>query len=123
MLVGFKIGMGLSIAASQLGKVLGIDVEGETYFPKVLSALRQLDDVNVATLAVATGVVVALITLRQLAPGIPGALVVLIGAMLLMGLTDLSVATVAPAQPGCRQRTCLPSTSPDHSSPPPPVSP
>jgi SulP family sulfate permease len=103
VLIGFKIGMGLSIAASQLGKVLGVDVEGETFFPKVLSALRQLGDVNVATLALAAGVVVALIVIRRLAPGIPGAAVVLVGATLLMGLTNLEargVATVAPVPAG-----------------------
>lgn len=103
VLVGFKIGMGLSIAASQLGKVLGVDVEGETFFPKVLSALRQLGDVNVPTLALAAGVVVALIMIRRLAPGIPGPAVVIVGATLLMGLTNLEargVATVAPVPAG-----------------------
>jgi sulfate permease, SulP family len=95
--------MGLSIAASQLGKVLGVDVEGETFFPKVLSALRQLGDVNVSTLAVAAGVVVALSVIRGVAPAVPGPLVVLVGATLVMGLTNLEargVATVAPVPAG-----------------------
>lgn len=103
VLIGFKIGMGLSIAASQLGKVLGVDVEGETFFPKVLSALRQLGDVNVPTLALAAGVVVALIVIRRVAPGVPGPAVVIVGAALLMGLTNLAargVATVAPVPAG-----------------------
>jgi sulfate permease, SulP family len=103
VLVGFKIGMGLSIAASQLGKVLGVNVEGETFFPKVLSALRQLGDVNLPTLAMATGVVVALVVLRRLAPGLPGPLLVLVGATIVMGLTSLDargVATVAPVPAG-----------------------
>jgi SulP family sulfate permease len=103
VLVGFKIGMGLSIAASQLGKVLGVDVEGETFFPKVLSALRQLGDIGVSTLAVATGVVVALIVIRRVAPGVPGPLLVLVAATLAMGLTNLAargVATVAPVPAG-----------------------
>ena len=82
VLDGFKIGMGLSIAASQLGKVLGVDVQGETFFPKVLSALQQLGDINVPTLALATGVVVALIVIRRVAPGVPGPLLVLVGATL-----------------------------------------
>jgi sulfate permease, SulP family len=103
VLVGFKIGMGLSIAASQLGKVLGVDVEGETFFPKVLSALRQLDDVNVPTLVLATGVVASLIVIRRRAPGVPGPLLAIIGAALVMGLTNLDargVATVAPVPSG-----------------------
>jgi sulfate permease, SulP family len=103
VLVGFKIGMGLSIAASQLGKVLGVDVEGETFFPKVLSALRQLGDVSVPTLVVATVVVVALVAIRRMAPGVPGPLLVLVGAALVMGLTNLvarGVATVGPVPAG-----------------------
>jgi sulfate permease, SulP family len=103
VLVGFKIGMGLAIAASQLGKVLGVDVEGETFFPKVLSALGQLGEVNLPTVALATGVVVALIVIRRLAPGLRGPLLVLVGATLVMGLTNLDargVATVAPVPPG-----------------------
>jgi sulfate permease, SulP family len=103
VLVGFKIGMGLSIAASQLGKVLGVDVQGDTFFPKVLSALQQLSDISVPTLALATGVVVALIVIRRVAPGVPGPLLVLVGATLVIGLTNLAargVATVAAVPAG-----------------------
>ena len=103
VLVGFKIGMGLSIAASQLGKVLGVDVQGDTFFPKVVSALQQLGDVSVPTLALAIGVVVALIVVRRVAPAVPGPLLVLVGATALIGLTDLAargVATVAPVPAG-----------------------
>jgi sulfate permease, SulP family len=69
----------------------------------VFSALRQLGDVDVPTLALATGVVVALIVLRRLAPKAPGPLLVLVGATLVMGLTNLEargVATVAPVPSG-----------------------
>ena len=34
VLAGFKAGMGLVIAASQLGKVLGVPVEGDSFFAK-----------------------------------------------------------------------------------------
>jgi high affinity sulfate transporter 1 len=103
VLTGFKIGMGLSIAASQLGKVLGVGIDGETFFPKVFSALRQLGDINVPTLTLAIGVVVALIMIRRVAPGVPGPLVVLVGATVLMGFTNLDargVATVAAVPAG-----------------------
>ena len=39
VLAGFKAGMGLVIAASQLGKVLGIPIEGDGFFAKIWSAL------------------------------------------------------------------------------------
>ena len=95
VLVGFKIGMGLAIAASQLGKVLGVDVVGETFFPKVLSALRHLGDVDLPTLSVAVGVIVALVVLRRRAPSVPGPLLVLVGAALVMGFTSLDTNGVA----------------------------
>jgi sulfate permease, SulP family len=55
VLAGFKAGMGLVIAASQLGKVLGVPVEGDSFFAKVWSALTQLGDANPATVALALG--------------------------------------------------------------------
>jgi MFS superfamily sulfate permease-like transporter len=55
VLAGFKAGMGLVIAASQLGKVLGVPVEGDGFFATVWSALRQLGDANPATVALALG--------------------------------------------------------------------
>jgi sulfate permease, SulP family len=55
VLAGFKAGMGLVIAASQLGKVLGVPVQGQEFFAKVWSALTQLGDANPATVALALG--------------------------------------------------------------------
>jgi SulP family sulfate permease len=55
VLAGFKAGMGLFIAASQLDKVLGVPVEGDDFFAKVWSALGQLGDANLATVALGLG--------------------------------------------------------------------
>jgi sulfate permease, SulP family len=55
VLAGFKAGMGLVIAASQLDKVLGVPVEGDDFFAKVWSALGRLGDANPATVALALG--------------------------------------------------------------------
>jgi sulfate permease, SulP family len=55
VLAGFKAGMGLVIAASQLGKVLGVPVQGDNFFAKVWSALGLLGDANPATVALALG--------------------------------------------------------------------
>jgi MFS superfamily sulfate permease-like transporter len=71
VLAGFKAGMGLFIAASQLGKVLGVPVEGDTFFAKVWSALSQLGDANPATVALALGGLAVLLALRRRAPGVP----------------------------------------------------
>jgi MFS superfamily sulfate permease-like transporter len=73
VLAGFKAGMGLVIAASQLGKVLGVPVQGDGFFAKVWSALTQLGDANPATVALAVGGLAVLLALRRWAPKVPGA--------------------------------------------------
>ena len=103
VLAGFKIGMGLTIAASQLGKVLGITVTGDTFFPKIASALRHLDSASLATALVAAATVGALVGLRRAQPQLPGPLIVFVGAMGLMAFTALEsrgVATVPTVPSG-----------------------
>jgi SulP family sulfate permease len=101
VLAGFKAGMGLVIAASQLGKVLGVPVEGDDFFAKVWSALQQLGDADPATVALALGALAVLLALHRWAPMVPGPLVVL--GIALVGLTDLEqrgVALVGPVSGG-----------------------
>jgi SulP family sulfate permease len=103
VLAGFKIGMGLTIAASQLGKVLGVPDTGNTFFPKIKSVLENLDDTSLITLAVAAVCLALLLVLRRFAPGVPGPLVVLAGSMVLIAATSIAsrgVATVPPVPSG-----------------------
>jgi SulP family sulfate permease len=103
VLAGFKAGMGLVIAASQLGKVLGVPVEGESFFAETWSALRQLGDANPATVALALGGLAVLLALHRLAPKVPGPLVVVVLGIALVALTDLEergVALVGPVSGG-----------------------
>jgi sulfate permease, SulP family len=103
VLAGFKAGMGLVIAASQLGKVLGVPVEGNGFLAKVWSALRQLGDANPATVALALGGLAVLLALRRWVPSVPGPLVVAAGGIALVALTDLEgrgVALVGPVPSG-----------------------
>jgi SulP family sulfate permease len=90
VLAGFKIGTALVIMAGQLGKVLGVPVEGDGSIAKVRSALSQLDDVNVPTLVLAATTVLGLLVLRWFSPRIPGALVAFIGGIVAVAVLDLS---------------------------------
>jgi sulfate permease, SulP family len=103
VLAGFKTGMGLVIAASQLGKVLGVPVEGDSFFAKVWSALGQLGDANPATVALALGGLAVLLALHRWAPKVPGPLVVVALGIALVALTDVEgrgVALVGPVSGG-----------------------
>jgi sulfate permease, SulP family len=103
VLAGFKIGMGLTIAASQLGKILGVPITGDTFFPKVGSALANIGDANVPTLLMAAASVAVLVGLRRISLVVPGPLVVLVGGMALVAATAVEahgVATVPPVPGG-----------------------
>jgi SulP family sulfate permease len=70
--------------------VLGVPVEGDSFFAKVWSALRQLGDANPATVAVALGGLAVLLALHRWAPRVPGPLVVAVAGIALAGLVDLA---------------------------------
>ena len=53
VLAGFKAGTGLLIAVGQLGKVLGIEQSGDSFFEKLRSALSHLGDISWPTAALA----------------------------------------------------------------------
>jgi sulfate permease, SulP family len=114
VLAGFKAGMGLYIAASQLGKVLGVSVEGDSFFAKMWSALGQLGDANPATVALALGGLAALLALHRWAPKVPGPLVVVVLGIALVASTDLEgrgVALVGPVNGGSPPLPCPTSTA------------
>jgi len=106
ILAGFKIGMGLTIAASQLGKIMGVSVSGETFFPKIVSAASQVDETNLWTLAIALTSFAALMVIKRKVPTFPGPLLVFVAGMALMAITQLEtrgVATVAAVPGGLPQ--------------------
>jgi len=103
ILSGFKIGMGLTVAASQLGKIMGVSISGETFFPKVASAASQVDDTNLWTLAIALASFATLLIIKRSFPTLPGPLLVFVAGMALMAITQLEtrgVATVAEVPGG-----------------------
>jgi SulP family sulfate permease len=75
VLVGFKAGMGLLIASTQLGKVLGVPFTNEGFLRNIREAVRQLDDAHGRTVLLAFGTVLLLLALRRFVPGVPGPLV------------------------------------------------
>jgi sulfate permease, SulP family len=104
VLAGFKAGTGLLIAAGQLGKVLGVPQEGDSFFAKLGSALSHLDQISWPTVILAACSILILLALRRWAPrSLPGPLlVVALGILLalLTGLADRGVALVGTIPPG-----------------------
>jgi sulfate permease, SulP family len=103
ILTGFKIGTGLVIAASQLGKLLGVSVSGDNFFQDVRSALQQLGEANAATVVLSLATIAVLLALRRFFPRVPGALVAVVGGILAVSAFDLvssGVAVIPPVPEG-----------------------
>ena len=106
VLIGLKVGVGLTIAASQLPKLLGIaGPDSSGFFPDVRNALRHLGDVDGATVLLAFGTVAGLLAMKRWAPRVPGPLVALlagIGLVAVFGIDDggAGVALIAEVPRG-----------------------
>ncbi|GAA4361592.1 SulP family inorganic anion transporter [Angustibacter luteus] len=111
VLFGIKVAVGLTIAAAQLPKLLGLSTSGDSFLSNIRNVLQHLDDVSVVTALLGFGTVAVVLVLRRVAPRVPGPLVALvigIGLVLVANLDEHGVALipevptglVAPSLPG-----------------------
>lgn len=98
VIAGFTAAAALTIAASQLKALLGVTPEGlptSTFVDTLVGLVPVVDTTNLPTLAVGLGAVAALVLLRRYLPAVPGPLVVIAGALLVVTLADLQDVGVA----------------------------
>ncbi|GMQ94828.1 MAG: SulP family inorganic anion transporter [Acidimicrobiia bacterium] len=95
VLKGFIVGVALTIALGQAGKLFGFETEGEGFFTEAFDLIRQLPELHLPTLAVGVTSLVALVVLERLVPKIPATLVVVVGSILAVKGLDLIDAGVA----------------------------
>jgi sulfate permease, SulP family len=90
-LTGIKAGVGLTVAASQLPTLLGVsgDPDDDGFFGRIADTLSKLGDANTATVVVSVAALATLLVLRRVAPQVPGPLVVVGVAILLVALTSI----------------------------------
>jgi sulfate permease, SulP family len=103
VLVGYIAGVAVIMAVSQLGKITGTTVDGETLWEQLRSFARSIDDVNLAPLWVAAATFVILVAMHRLAPGLPAALIAVVTMTLATAVFDLDehgVAVVGPLEGG-----------------------
>lgn len=89
ILAGYVFGSGLLIIGSQLASLFGIDVDTALYAFDIGAVLRNLDETNVTALAIGVGSIVVVLGLRRVDRRIPGALVVVVGSILLVAVLGL----------------------------------
>jgi len=89
-LTGIRIGVGLTVAATQLAALLGVapsDADG--FFGTVADAVREIPNADAVTTLVSVSAAALLLVLRRVYPTLPGPLIVVAGGILLVATTDV----------------------------------
>jgi MFS superfamily sulfate permease-like transporter len=97
--IGLKIGVGLTVAAGQLPKALGIEVTftRDSFFGEIGPILRHLDDAHWPTALLSAGTIAVLLGVGRVWPAVPAPLVAVGGGIALValfGLDDHGVALI-----------------------------
>jgi sulfate permease, SulP family len=103
VLVGFLTGIGVQVAIAMLGDMLGITVTARNSILQVWQIARGLPRFSAPTLVLSAFAVAAILGGRRIAPRIPIALVLVVGAIAasrVWGLDALRVATIGPISGG-----------------------
>jgi MFS superfamily sulfate permease-like transporter len=83
------------MVVSQLERVTGVPIEGDSVLGQLADFVSSLGAINAPTMALALGVVVFLFAARRWTPSLPGPLVAVIGATALVAMLDLGTQGVA----------------------------
>jgi SulP family sulfate permease len=89
VLVGFLTGVGLQVALGEISGMLGLKGGGLGTLQKIWTDLQQIEQVNIYALAVAISVLVVIIGSKKISNKIPGALIAVIGAIVISWALDL----------------------------------
>jgi MFS superfamily sulfate permease-like transporter len=103
VLIGFLTGVGIQVAMGQIGGMFGVPQTGGNTVAKFVNALSNLGQTNLDTLLVSIGVLVVIVGSGFVSKRIPGALVAVVGAIVLSAVLDLSskgVAILGPVPSG-----------------------
>ncbi|MBS7842840.1 SulP family inorganic anion transporter [Pseudomonas fluorescens] len=106
ILIGYLNGIGLSLLAAQLGKVLGFQIEGNGFIFSLINLLQRLGEIHWPTLGIGVAGLALLIWLPRRYPHLPAALVTVAVATLVVGLFSLDrfgVAILGPVPAGMPQ--------------------
>ncbi|AYN17715.1 SulP family inorganic anion transporter [Pseudomonas monteilii] len=106
ILIGYLNGIGLSLIAGQLSKVVGFKIEGDGFILSLINFFQRLGEIHWITLFIGLAALGLLIWLPRRFPRLPAALTVVALFMLLVGLFGLDrfgVAILGPVPAGIPQ--------------------
>src|SRR5436190_12715540 len=95
VLIGFLTGVGIQVAMGQLAGMLGVPGGTGGTLPKFFGTLEQIPDTSLATLAVSASVLGIILGLKAIDKRIPGALIAVVGSIVVSSTFDLSTHGVA----------------------------
>jgi high affinity sulfate transporter 1 len=95
VLVGYLHGVVVVLLIAQLGKLLGLDVDALDPLPQLAEVAREVGQTSLATLAVGATALALIVPLRFIAPRLPVALLVVVGAIVAADVLDLAAHGVA----------------------------
>lgn len=95
VLIGFLSGVGIGVAANQVPELLGLHATGANWFAKQWSWISHLDATSLPTLAYGAATVAILLAFRFLLPRVPGAVVAVVGLLIVSTVTDAKSHGVA----------------------------
>ena len=95
VMLGFKAGIGLVLASTQLPKLCGFaGADGGSFWERAAHFLRHLPETNPASLALGLGAVALLLVGKRLVPHQPVALLVVAGGIVLARVFNLGALSV-----------------------------
>jgi high affinity sulfate transporter 1 len=97
ILVGFKAGAGLTIAASQLPNLLGVSGGGHNFFDRMVILVGQLGTIHYLALVIGLGALLLLVLGERFFPGKPIGLLVVALSIALATALDLAASGLAVA--------------------------
>jgi len=113
VLIGFLSGVGIQVAVGEISGMLGLPGGGHGTVRKLITAQQQIGQTNVTTLMVSAAVLVVIVGSRMISKKIPGALIAVIGAIVVSWALKLesSGVSVLGAIPSGLPRIGLPSVA------------
>jgi high affinity sulfate transporter 1 len=103
VITGFLVGLAITIAVGQLPKLLGVPGSSGNVFRQLASLSHELPQTDDASLVLGVGAIVIIVVLRAIDRRIPGPLIAVVGAIVLvsaLGLADAGLAVVGEITAG-----------------------
>lgn len=89
VLVGFITGLGIEVLFSQMRKIMAVSVEAEGFFREAWATLLAIPATSFWSVTIGVGTIIVIRLLKRYAPKLPGALIALALATIVVALFDL----------------------------------